>query len=192
MKRAMRTAMLFVGIGVIAAIAADTAQGARKRTRERERERAPVEQPVDRRDRTVKSAGSPFHAKPYWQALGACGGMYFRLNSLHEDAAAVAQVVKRNREQAQTHREKAEEARRIATAFFDGAERVLAADRDIGRADAILTYDAAARAAGEGLKGIEAAIAATKPCPALYETCRKAMPKICPGLPASAARSLPR
>ena len=52
-------------------------------------------------------------------------------------------------------------------------------DRGIERADAVLTYDAQSRAAGERLKTVEAALAAAKACPALYQACQQAYPKAC-------------
>jgi len=47
------------------------------------------------------------------------------------------------------------------------------------RSDAVLTYDAQSRAAGERLKSIDAALAAAKTFPALYQSCRDTYPKRC-------------
>ena len=154
------------------------AQG--KRSRERETQ-PPPSQVMDKRDRAVALPGSRFHGKAYWQALGQCGGIYFKLNTLYADAAAVAQVVKKDIPGSKALRNKSEEARRVATAFFDGAERVLTIDRKLARTDAILTYDAAASDAADRLKSVEAALDGIKPCPALYEACRKSLEKICSG-----------
>ena len=74
---------------------------------------------------------------------------------------------------------KLNEAIKAATVFFDGAERLLMTDRGIERVDAVLTYDAQSRAAGDRLKTIDAALAAAKTCPALYQACQEAYPKGC-------------
>jgi len=47
------------------------------------------------------------------------------------------------------------------------------------RADAVLTYDGQSRAAGERLKSIDAALAAAKTCPMLYQACHDIYPKRC-------------
>jgi hypothetical protein len=42
-----------------------------------------------------------------------------------------------------------------------------------------LTYDGQSRAAGERVKSIDAALAAAKPCPALYQVCQAEHAKQC-------------
>jgi hypothetical protein len=43
----------------------------------------------------------------------------------------------------------------------------------------VLIYDPQSRAAGDRLKTVDAALAATQACPALYEACQAAYPKAC-------------
>jgi hypothetical protein len=43
----------------------------------------------------------------------------------------------------------------------------------------VLTYDEQSRAAGDRFKTIDAALAAAKSCPALYQACQQAFPKTC-------------
>ena len=73
----------------------------------------------------------------------------------------------------------ATEAIKTATTFFDGAEHFLMTERGIERADAVLTYDGQSRAAGDKVKSIDAALAAAKSCPALYQSCHDAYAKQC-------------
>jgi len=131
---------------------------------------------IDNRDSVVTAPGA-FNGRPYWLALAQCGGIYFKLNTLYTDAAIRARVVKPDPRANADLTKKLNDAIRTATAYFDGAEHFLMTDREIERADAVLAYDASARAAGERLKSIDAALAAAKACPALYQACQAAYPK---------------
>lgn len=166
-----------IAAGVVALFLTDAAQGQSRRSREREAPSIP--QAVDKRDRVVAAPGSRYQGRAYWQALGQCGGAYFKLNTLYADASAQAQVVKKDRNAAAALSGKAENARRAATMFFEAAERVLIADRKVGREAAVLTYDGAATEIADRLKTVDAARDALKACPALYENCRAALAKTC-------------
>ncbi len=131
----------------------------------------------DRRDTGVPAGA--FSGRPYWLALAQCGGIYFKLNALYTDAAVHARVVNPDPRANAEFTRKLNDAIRIATTYFDAAERFLAADRGLDRDNAVLTYDGQARAAGDREKTIEAGLAAAKACPALYEACREAYPKAC-------------
>jgi len=145
---------------------------------QREAEPPPSIVPIDNRDSVVTAPGA-FNGRPYWLALAQCGGIYFKLNTLYTDAAIRARVVKPDPRANADLTKKLNDAIRTATAYFDGAEHFLMTDREIERADAVLAYDASARAAGERLKSIDAALAAAKACPALYQACQAAYPKHC-------------
>lgn len=153
----------------------------KKRTREREKDRPAPAQPVDKRDTVVNAAGTPFHGRAYWQALGQCGGVYFRLGTLYEEASIQAQirVGKQNPKSGSDFLARAAAARKTATSFFVGAEKFLVADRGVAKEDAILTYDARAAEAGDRLKSVDAALQAARPCPALYQTCHSEFAKMC-------------
>jgi hypothetical protein len=131
----------------------------------------------DRRD-TVVPAGA-FSGRPYWLALAQCGGTYFKLNMLYTDAAAHARVVNPDPHANAEFTRRLNEAIRIATTYFNAADRFLAADRGLDRDNAVLTYDGQSRAAGDRVKTVEAGLAAAKACPALYEACQQANPKAC-------------
>ena len=131
----------------------------------------------DRRDAIVPAGA--FSGRPYWLALAQCGGTYFKLNMLYTDAAARARVVNPDPHANAEFTRKLNEAIRIATTYFDAAERFLAVDRGLDRDNAVLTYDGQSRAAGDRVKTPEAALAAVKACPALYEACQQAYPKAC-------------
>ena len=165
-----------VGIMALAGLVMATASAdAQNRRRDREREKAPPAPAApapDKRDRLVAAPGTPFNGRPYWQALAQCGGIYFKLNSLYSGVAIQAKVVKPDPAANAAFSKKSDAARRIATAFFEAAERFLIADRGLGREDAVMTYDARAAAEGDRHKTVEAAEQATKPCPALYQACR--------------------
>lgn len=133
---------------------------------------------VDKRDSIVKAAGS-FSGRPYWLALAQCGGIYFKLNTLYTDAAVHARVIQPDPHANAEYTRKLNEAIVIATSFFDSAENFLRTDRGIDRDNAVLTYDGQSRAAGERVKTIDAALAAAKACPALYQACQAAYPKAC-------------
>ena len=167
-------------VALVVTLALSTAEGAQN-TRKRERERAPPPPPPpDKRDRLVTAPGSPFNGRPYWQSMAQCGGVYFKLNNLYSLAAIQARIVKPDPAANTQFTKKSDSARRVATAFFDAAERLLIADRGVGREEAMLTYDAKATEEGDRHKTIETAEQATKPCPALYQTCRESFAKICP------------
>jgi hypothetical protein len=164
------------------------AEGARRR--EREREKTPPPSPPDKRDRLVNAPGTPFHGRPYWQALAQCGGVYFKLNTLYSNAAIHAKVVKPDAAANARFSRQSDTARRTATAFFEAAERFLVADRGLAREQAVMTYDARATEEGERQKTAEAAEQAAKPCPALYQACREAFAKICSEPAMSAALTI--
>jgi hypothetical protein len=134
--------------------------------------------PVDKRDSVVATTGT-FSGRPYWQALAQCGGIYFKLNVFYTDAAVRARVVKPDPKANAEYTKELNEAIKTATRYYESAERFLIADRGMERADAVLTYDGQSRAAGERLKSIDAALAAAKTCPMLYQTCHEAYPKRC-------------
>jgi len=164
-----------IAIALLAATSAD-AQRYRRRA-PREIERAPPAS-VDKRDSIVAAPG-PYNGRPYWLALAQCGGIYFKLNALYTDAAVHARVVKPDPHANAEFTKKLNEAINIATTYFNAAENFLRIDRGVERNDAILTYDAQSRAAGERVKTIEAALAAAKACPALYRACEAAHSKEC-------------
>lgn len=134
--------------------------------------------PIDKRDSVVAAPGA-FNGRPYWLGLAQCGGIYFKLNVLYTDAAVHARVVKPDPKANSEYTRKLNEAIKTATTYFNGAEHFLMTDRGLERADAVLTYDGQSRAAGERVKTIEAALAAAKVCPALYQACREAFAKQC-------------
>ncbi len=162
---------------------------AKKRTRERDKDRPPPAQPADKRDRLVDAAGTPFHGRAYWQALGQCGGIYFRLGTLYEEAAIQAQIRagKQDPKVGADFLARAAAARKTATSFFVGAENFLMADRGITKEDAILTYDPRAAEAGDRLKSVDAVLQAARPCPTLYQTCHSEFVKMCTGVMAQSA-----
>jgi hypothetical protein len=164
---------------IIALAAATSADAQSRRKREpRETERAPAAAPIDKRDSVVAAPG-PFSGKPYWLALAQCGGVYFKLNLLYTDVAVRARAVKPDPKTNAEYTKKLTEAIKIGTVYFDATERFLMNDRGLERADAVLTYDAQSRAAGDRLKTIDAALAATNACPVLYQACQEAYPKSC-------------
>jgi hypothetical protein len=187
MRQVIRFAVC-TAAALLVVVASVDAQGARKRERERERERAAPTPPPDRRDRTIAAPGSPFNGRPYWQAMAQCGGIYFRLNTLYSNAAITAKVVKPDPAANVQFTKKSGAARKVATSFFEAAERFLVGDRGLGREQAIVTYDGLATDAGERQKTIEAAEQAIKPCPALYRTCRESFPKTCSDASITAGR----
>ena len=98
---------------------------------------------------------------------------------LYTDAAVHARVTKPDPRANAEYTRKLNEAMKVATTYFDGAEHFLMAQRGIERTDAVLTYDGASRAAGERVKSIDAALAAAKDCPAIYHACQEAFAKQC-------------
>jgi hypothetical protein len=133
---------------------------------------------ADKRDSLVPAPG-PYSGRPYWLALAQCGGVYFKLNTLYTDAAVRARVIKPDAHANAEYTKKLNEAISIATSYFEAAENFLRADRGIDRDNAVLTYDAQSRVAGDRVKTIEAALAAAKACPELYQACQAAHPKAC-------------
>jgi hypothetical protein len=174
----IKSALVAVAIACIAM----AAQAQTSRQKREQRHAAPEASapavPVDKRDSVVTAAG-PFSGHPYWLALAQCGGIYFKLNVLYTDAAVQARVVKPDPKANSEYTRKLNEAIKTATAYFDGAEHFLMTERGLERADAVLTYDPQSRATADKLKTVEAAIAAAKACPALYQTCREAFAKVC-------------
>jgi len=176
-KLAKTALVAAVAVAVIAASA--QAQTSQKRDQRRgSPEPAIPAVPIDKRDSVVATPGA-FNGRPYWLALAQCGGIYFRLNVLYTDAAVRARVVKPDPKANDEYTKKLNEAIKTATTYFDGAEHFLMTERGLERTDAVLTYDGQSRAAGERLKTIEAAVAAAKTCPALYQACREAFAKQC-------------
>ena len=176
MPKTLAKALLFA-LALVIAATAHAQTTSRKRERARSEPAVPAV-PVDKRDSVVAAPG-PFNGRPYWAALAQCGGIYFRLNVLYTDAAVHARVVKPDPKANAEFTKQLGEAIKIATTYFNGAERFLMTDRGIERADAVLTYDGQSRAAGERVKSIEAALAAAKPCPALYQVCQAEHAKQC-------------
>lgn len=182
MRSIGKAGAIALAVSLLLASAADA-----QRSHRREREKAPPPTPPDKRDRLVAVPGTPFNGRPYWQAMAQCGGIYFKLNTLYSTAAIQAKVVKPDAAANAAFTKKADAARRTATAFFDAAEKFLIADRGMAREDAIMTYDARGTEEGDRYKTADAAEQATKPCPALYQACRAADPKICSDPAVSAA-----
>jgi len=174
MPRKIVHALLFA-LALTVAAASAQAQTARQKQRTPPE---PATPPIDARDSVVAPPGA-FAGRPYWFALAHCGGIYFKLNALYTEAAVQARVVKPDPTANSEYTRKLNEAIKIATTYLDGAEHFLMTERKIERADAVLTYDGQMRAAGEKLKTIDAALAAAKTCPALYQACREAHPKLC-------------
>jgi hypothetical protein len=172
-------AVLLLALGSVTSADAQTRRG-----RQQQETAPPVPAvSVDKRDSVVIAPG-PVNGKPYWLGLAQCGGAYFKLNIFYTDLAVHARIKPDPRATAEYTR-KLTDAIRIGTIYFNGAERFLMIDRGIERADAVLTYDPQSRAAGDKLKTVEAAEAATAACPALYQACRTAYPKACSEQPTS-------
>jgi hypothetical protein len=176
--RLATTALVASALAVAATTAHSQASRQPKRAQRPPPEAAVPVAPVDKRDSVVTAPGA-FNGHPYWLALAQCGGIYFKLNVLYTDIAVRARVVKPDPKANAEYSKKLTEAIKAATTFFDGAEHFLMADRGIERADAVLTYDGQSRAAGDKVKTIDAALAAVKSCPALYQSCREAYAKQC-------------
>jgi len=165
--------------------ALSAATDANAQTRRTRHEREPKETvapapaaPVDKRDSVVTAPGA-FSGRPYWLALAQCGGIYFKLNVLYTDIAVHARAVKPDPKVNTEYTKKLNDAIKIATAYFDGAERFLMVDRGIERIDAVLIYDGQSHAASDRVKTIDTALNAAKVCPALYQACQQANPKAC-------------
>src|SRR5579864_8413043 len=184
MPKTLAKAALFA-LALVIAATAHAQTTSRKRERARSEPAVPAA-PVDKRDSVVAAPG-PFNGRPYWAALAQCGGIYFRLNVLYTDAAVHARVVKPDPKANAEFTKQLGEAIKIATTYFNGAERFLMTERGIERADAVLTYDGQSRAAGDRVKTIDAGLAAAKSCPALYQACREAFSKQCNQAPVPAS-----
>jgi hypothetical protein len=167
---------LVVMLALTVAASGATAQTARRKPDPRAGSgAAPVA--VDKRDAVI--AGGAFAGKPYWLALARCGGIYFKLNALYTDVAVRARVVAPDPQVNAEYTRKLTDAIRIASIYYNSAERFLMTERGIERHDAMLTYGDQARAEGESVKTVEAGLAAAKACPVLYRTCQGAFPKLC-------------
>jgi hypothetical protein len=140
---------------------------------------APAAAAVDKRDRVVTAPGTAFHGRAFWQATALCGGIYFRVNTIHSEAAISAKVIKPDPAAYQRLTKQADVAGQTATMFFEATEQFLVADRKIARDDAVLTYDPVAGREGDRFKTVDAAMQAAKPCPELYRLCRAAHPQTC-------------
>ena len=171
-------AILFTFAIMIAATGAHAQTGMRHKREHHAVEPQVPPVSIDKRDSVVAMPGA-LAGRPYWLALAQCGGVYFKLNILYTDAAVRARVVKPDPGANVEFTKKLNEAIRTATTYFDGAEHFLMNDRGLERADAVLTYDGQSRAAGERLKTMDAALAAAKACPALYQACQDAFSKQC-------------
>ena len=183
MSVGVRRAFTFATILLLALSSAADAQS--KRRSKKQVEAPPPSTPVDKRDRLVNAPGTPFTGRAYWQAAAQCGGIYFKLGTLHSDAAVRAKVVKPDPAAYASLTKDANTANRSATAFFETAERFLIADRKVTREEAVIAYDPVASASGARVKTVEAAASAAKACPELYQTCHGAFPQVC------SERSLP-
>lgn len=172
-----KTAVLALVL-VLAVAAIAHARTVHHRRERRAAEPPPPAVPVDPRDSLVTAPGA-FSGRPYWLALAQCGGIYFKLNMLYTDAALRARVLKPDPKANADFTGKLNDAIRTATTYFDAAEGFLMGERAIERPEAALTYDPHARAAGERLTSIDAALAAARACPALYRACRETHPKQC-------------
>jgi hypothetical protein len=170
--------------GLVAVAVAVVVTGAQAQAVRQKRDQRPPSEPaipavpVDKRDSVVTAPGA-FTGHPYWLALAQCGGIYFKLNILYTDIAVHARVVKPDPRTNAEYSKKLTEAIKTATTFFDGAEHFLMTERGLERAEAVLAYDGQSRAAGDRLKTIDAALAAAKACPALYQACQQAFAKQC-------------
>jgi hypothetical protein len=172
---------IFAKVALLAiALVAVTNANAQTRRQPAQRDTTAAAPPpsIDKRDSVVATPGGPFNGKPYWLALAQCGGAYFKLNVFYTDIAVHARIKPDPRATAEYTR-KLTDAIRIGTIYFDGTERFLMTDRGIERVDAVLTYDPQSRAEEDRLKTVEAAEAAVRACPALYEACQKAFSKAC-------------
>jgi hypothetical protein len=165
-------------VALVAATNADAQTRHQRAPREAEHATPAPAVPVDKRDSMVLLPGA-FNGRPFWLALAQCGGAYFKMNLFFADAAAHARVIKPDPKATAEYTKDLKDAIRTATIYFDATERFLMTDRGIERADAVITYDPQSHAAGDKLKTIEAAQAATQACPVLYQACQGAYPKAC-------------
>jgi hypothetical protein len=173
-----KLALRAIALLAIALVVATSANARRLRRHVPRQTEGPPPVSVDQRD-TIVAAPGPFIGHPYWLGLAQCGGIYFKLNVLYTDAAVHARVVKPDSHIDAADTKRLNEAINIATAYFEAAEHFLRTDRELGRDDAILTYDPQSQEAGDQIKSIDAGLAAAKDCPVLYQTCEAAYAKIC-------------
>jgi hypothetical protein len=162
----------------LALVVATSANALRLRRHVPRKTERPPPVSVDRRDSIVVAPG-PFNGRPYWLGLAQCGGIYFKLNVLYTDEAVRARVVKPDAQADAADTKRLNEAINIATAYFVAAENFLRIDRELGRDDAILTYDPQSEEAGDQIKSVDAGLAAVKACPALYQACEITYAKMC-------------
>src|SRR6185436_6748591 len=102
----------------------------------------------------VSAPGTPFNGRAYWQAAAQCGGIYFKLGTIHSEAAVRAKVIKPDPAAYASQTKDAGAANRSATTFFEAAERFLIADRKLSREEAVLTYDSVAGVSGDRVKSV--------------------------------------
>ncbi len=140
---------------------------------------APAQPSGDRRDQVVAAPGTPYHGRAYWWAAAQCAGIYFKLGTLYAEEATRIRAAKPDPAAAAALSRSAESAGRSSASFYEIAERFLATDRGLSQEAAVQAYDGQAAAAGDRHKSIDAAVKAAEACPALLETCRGAVPKIC-------------
>jgi hypothetical protein len=178
MPGTMARAVMLTLVLVVAAGSVDAQTTRQKLQQQRKPEPATPAVPADPRDAVVAAPGA-FSGRPYWLALAQCGGIYFKLNGFYTDVAVHARVVQPDPTTNAEFTKKLTDAIKTATTLFDGAEHFLMTNRGVERAEAVLTYEGQSRAAGDRLKTIESALAAAKACPALYQACREAWPKLC-------------
>ena len=169
---------ILLAAALVAAASANAQTRHRREPRETDKPAPPPPLSVDKRDSLVQAPGA-FTGRPYWLALAQCGGLYFKLNTLYAADAVQARVVKPDPRATADYTRKLTEAIKTASVYFNGAERMLMTDRGIERSDAVLVYNGQSAAAGDRVKTIDAALAATNVCPALYQACQEAFPKAC-------------
>jgi hypothetical protein len=183
----LKAALLAAALAAAGSAQAQTHRRHEHLSPETEKLAAPVV--PDRRDTIVTAPGAD-KGKPYWLALAQCGGIYFKLNVLYTDIAVRARVIKPDPTLNNEVTKKLNDAIRTTTTYYAAAERFLMNDRGIERTDAVLVYNDQARAAGDRFKSasddtgavngaIDQALAATKSCPVLYQSCQAAHPKAC-------------
>jgi hypothetical protein len=172
--------MRLVRLGAVLLCAAILVQDAAAQSRgQRKKEAAPQGPSGDRRDQVVAAPGTAYHGKPYWLGMAQCGGAYFKLGNLYAEEATRTRQAKPDPAAAAGFTKQSESAGRAAATFFELAERFLMMDRGLSQDDAVQTFDGQAASTGDRLKSIEAAVKAVEPCPALHETCRTSVAKIC-------------
>jgi hypothetical protein len=127
----------------------------------------------------IAAPGQPFNGRPYWVVAAQCGGTYFKLAGLYSDIVITARVQKPDAPLATRMNQQAEQAIKMATVYYEAAERFLIADRGLTREDAVLTFGHIAGDAGDRVKTLEAAFNGARTCPNFYQVCRSAFTKMC-------------